>query len=118
MPMAIPIRSMAESLMRQPDVRGQVLEMHAAQMPLADMCEALGLGDELTPDVRAILEGLSPETVAGIRQAIVDWVNGGAGNLMPINCTLDGEVPTAPAASVAIVDSGGTPTIEVTPIMS
>lgn len=117
MPLAIPIRSMAEALMRQPDVRVQVLDMHAAQMPLADMCEALGLGDQLTPDVRAILEGLSSETVDGIRQAIVDWVNSGAGNLMPINCTLDGEIPSAPAANVAIVDSGGTPTIEVTPIL-
>ena len=117
MPMAIPIRSMAEALMRQPDVRAQVLEMHAAQTPLSDMCVALGLGDQLTPDVQAILDGLSPETVDGIRQAIVDWVNNGAGDLMPINCTLDGEIPSAPAANVAIVQSGGTPTIEVTPIL-
>ena len=64
-----------------PQFRETVREMHRQEYPLVRMVTDLGLDDEPTDDIRAVLEGLSPEVVAGIRAATVarDARPGGAG---------------------------------------
>ena len=92
-----------------PDVQAQVREMHAEDMPLLDMVDALGLGGDMTPDVRAVIQGLSPDVVAGIRHATLETLDNG-GTEMPIDCGIT-DAELASGVDVDVVQSSVVPTI-------
>ena len=94
-----------------PDVQARVREMHAQDMPLLDMVDALGLGDDMSPEIRAVIQGLSPEVVAGIRQATLDALDNGRTE-MPLDCDIT-EAQVASGIDVGVVQSAVGPTIKV-----
>ena len=64
----------------------QVQQLHAAQTPLVQMVEVLGLGP-LSPTLSSILSGLSPEQVAGVRRATLNALEQSA-RVMPVDCSV------------------------------
>jgi hypothetical protein len=96
-----------------PEVQARVREMHAADTPLLDMVDALGLSGNMTPEIRAVLQGLSPDVVAGIRRATLDALNDGRTE-MPLDCDLT-EAEVASGIDVDVVQSAVGPTIQIRP---
>jgi hypothetical protein len=96
-----------------PEVQARVREMHAADTPLLDMVDALGLSDDMTPETRAVIQGLSPDVVAGIRQATLEALDGGR-TKMPIDCGIT-DAELASGVDVDVVQSAAGPTIHVRP---
>jgi hypothetical protein len=75
--LATPLVVATNQALTDSDVQAQVRQMHADDMPLLDMVDALGLGDFMTDEIRAVLQDLSPDVVAGIRQATLDALDAG-----------------------------------------
>ncbi len=96
-----------------PEVQARVREMHAEDIPLLDMVDALGLGDDMTPEIRAVIQGLSPDVVAGIRQATLEALDNGRTE-MPLDCAIT-ESEVASGIDVDVVQSAVGPTIQVRP---
>jgi hypothetical protein len=92
-----------------PEVQARVREMHAADTPLLDMVDALGLGGDMTPEIRAVIQGLSPDVVAGIRQATLETLDNG-GTEIPIDCGIT-DAELASGVDVDVVQSAVGPTI-------
>ena len=59
--------------------------MHAEGYGLVQMVEALGLDDDMSGPIRQVLEGLSPEAVTGIREAMLAMLETDAPE-MPLDC--------------------------------
>ena len=97
-----------------PEVQARVREMHAEDTPLLDMVDALGLGDDMTPEIRAALQGLSPDVVAGIRRATLDALDNGRTD-MPLDCDITEADVVAGAVDVDVVESEEGPTIQIRP---
>jgi hypothetical protein len=74
---------------RLPDesFRRQIRELHAQGAPLLAMVETLGLAGEMSPAVRDVVVALSPDDIAGIRQATLEMLDR-AENQMPVDCDL------------------------------
>ena len=96
--------TMINSRLTDQAFRDQIRAMHENQTPLVDMVEQLGLTDQMTPPVRAVVEGLGAKEVAAIRQATIDMLDRAerdpAQNKMPVDCNLtqdaiDGGAPVA-----------------------
>jgi hypothetical protein len=87
-----------------PEVQVRVREMHAEDTPLLDMVDALGLGDDMTPEIRAVLQGLSPDVVAGIREATLDALDNGRTE-MPLDCDITEAEVVAGGVDVDVVQS-------------
>ena len=87
----------ANAALTDPSVQAQVRQMHADDVPLVDMVRQLGLDGDLTPEIIDLLDGLPAETVAGIRQSILDMLDNG-GTVMPLDCG----VATAELAAVTV----------------
>lgn len=99
--------------LRDPEVQARVRQMHAENMPLLDMVDALGLGGDMSAEIRAVLQGLAPDVVAGIRQATLDALNGER-TQMPLDCAItDAEV--ASGIDVYVVQSAEGSTIQIRP---
>ena len=64
----------------------QVQQLHAAQTPLVQMVEVLGLGP-LSPTLSSILAGLGPEQIAGVRRATLNALTQPA-PVMPVDCNV------------------------------
>ena len=86
-----------------PANRERVREMHAQGVPLVDMVEQLGLGSTLTPELRAIITGLAPDVVEGIRQATLEMLDRGE-SAMPLDCQVSDD-DIAGGVQVAVVQS-------------
>jgi hypothetical protein len=91
-------------LRADPDFVQRIRELHAAETPLLDMVDQLGLGASMTEPVRAILRHLSPDDVAAIRRATLDMLDR-AENQMPVDCNL----------SQRQIDEGAPVTVAVVP---
>ena len=105
--------SAANAALADPNVRESVKQMHAQGYGLVQMVEALGLDDDMSRPIRQILEGLSPDAVAGIRTAMLAMLETDASE-MPLDCAvtksdLDGGV----RVEVGVAPVKGTPTIQV-----
>jgi hypothetical protein len=87
----------------EPANRERVREMHAEGLPLVDMVEALGLGDALTPELRAIITGLPPDVVEGIRQATLEMLDRDE-STMPLDCLVSDD-DIAGGVEVGVVQS-------------
>jgi hypothetical protein len=86
-----------------PEVQARVREMHDEEMPLLDMVDELGLGRDMTPEIRAVIQGLSPDVVAGIRRATLEALDNG-GTEMPLDCAIT-EAEVASGVDVDVVQS-------------
>ena len=63
--------------------REQVRKLHDDEVPLSQMVVDLGL--DLSADIRAVLDGLEPGVVKGIRKATIDMLDSGPFTL-PLDC--------------------------------
>jgi len=79
--------------------------MPADGEPLVQMVDQLGLRDDMTAQVRTIIDGLSPDVVAGIRQSMLA-IDGNV--TMPISCTItDSAIEAGTARSMWSARRGG-----------
>ena len=108
-----PIVQASNEALRNPEVCARVREMHAEDTPLLDMVDALGLDDDMTPEIRAVIQGLSPDVVASIRQAMLEMLDNGE-TVMPIECGMS-DAELASGADVNVVQSQARLTIQVRP---
>jgi hypothetical protein len=100
-----------------PANREQILQWHHDGASFTAMIDGLGLGG-FGSELRAVIDGLSPEDVAVIREAMVaelDRVGPGEAAELPISCTID-ETPRAVDVTPIRVD--GRPFARVTPAAS
>jgi hypothetical protein len=75
-----------------PEIRAQVVQMHADGMSLVEMTDALGLGDALDQDgLRDVVAQLTPEEVELVRNAFVAEATraGDGGANFPVDCVLE-----------------------------
>jgi len=101
----------SNAALADPDVRAKVREMHAAGTPLLDMVDQLGLTANMSPEVRTVLGGLSPDEVQGIRDVMVQMLDDDKA-VMPIDCGVANvELPNG--VDIGVVQSAGTPTIQI-----
>src|SRR6185437_5111514 len=77
----------ANAALGDPTFRDSARKMHAEGYRLVKMVDALGLEDDLTAEIRGILDGLDPEVVAGIRKATLDMLDG-TEYAMPLDCNV------------------------------
>jgi hypothetical protein len=95
--------------------RQQIRTMHANQVPLLDMVEALGLGPLMSDVERSAVAALGPEQVDEIRKATLEMLDR-AENKMPLDCNVDQKVIDGGApVSVTVVDESGKRTVRVRP---
>ena len=93
--------------------RDQIRALHANQTPLVDMVVQLGLADQMSPQVRAVVEGLGAKEVAAIRQATIDMLDR-AENEMPVDCDLtQDEIDGGTPVGVSVVSQDRVSTIVV-----
>jgi hypothetical protein len=109
--------SQATAAFADPDHREQLLQWHEEGASFTDMIDRLGIGG-FDPELRAVIDRLSPEDVAVIREAMVAELvrvgPGGAGEL-PISCTIQA---TPRAVDVTPIRVDGRPFARVTPAAS
>jgi hypothetical protein len=104
---------MINSRLADDGFRQQVLAVLATDTTFVDMVEALGLAGEMSDAVRRIVEGLGPDVVAKIRDAVTETLGRGQ-NTMPVDCNLSQtEIDRGAAVKVSVVDEAGTPTVLV-----
>jgi hypothetical protein len=95
-----------------PEVQARVREMHEEEMPLLDMVDELGLGRDMSPEIRAVIEGLSSDVVEGIRRATLDALDDGRTE-MPLDCDItEAEVASGIDVDVVVRSAVG-PTIQI-----
>ena len=105
----------ANAGLANPDFRASVQQMHAERYPLVKMVEALGLEDDMTPEIKAILENLPPHIVEGIRRATLEMLDG-SNYGMPLDCRVtDPELQDGIPVDVLVLAESGRPTIHVRP---
>lgn len=103
----------ANSGLTSADFRESLRRMHEEDYPLVSIVEVLGLDDEMTPQIQAILESLSPEVVAGIREATLAMLDSGD-YVMPLDCNVtERQVSAGEPVDVDVVDEHDRPTIKV-----
>jgi hypothetical protein len=82
----------ANAALQNEDVRASIRDMHAQSYPLVKMVEALGLEDDLTKDIRRVLEELPPDVIQGIRKATLQMLDGPSDQYaMPLECEVSYE---------------------------
>jgi hypothetical protein len=110
-----PLVMASNAALADPDFRASVRQMHAEGYPLVKMVDALGLEDDMTPQVRKILEDLPPHVVANIRKAVLAMLDSTEYEI-PLNCTVtDAELETGHPVHVEVEPEEGRPTIHVRP---
>jgi len=98
-----------------PTFRDRVRKMHADGTPLIQMVDALGLKGDLTDPIRKILENLTPELVAEIRQATIDMLDS-SDYAMPLDCTVtEAELDAGIPVEVEVLPEKDVETIHVRP---
>jgi hypothetical protein len=107
----------ATAAFADPSNREQILQWHQEGVSFTDMIDRLGIGG-FGSELRAVIDRLSPEDVAVIREAMVAELvrvgPKGAGEL-PISCTIQ----AAPrAVDVTPIRVDGRPFARVTPAAS
>jgi hypothetical protein len=107
----------ATAAFADPANREQLLQWHREGVSFTDMIDRLGLGG-FDPGLRAVIDSLSPEDVAVIREAMVaelDRVGTGGAAELPISCTI---AATPRAVDVTPIRVDGRPFARVTPAAS
>ncbi|MGO9874900.1 MAG: hypothetical protein ACLPVY_13990 [Acidimicrobiia bacterium] len=103
------------SAFADPNFRASVQQLHAENSPLVDMVEALGLDDDMSAQIRQILEGLSADVVAGIRAATLAMLDTTT-HQMPLACSVtNAQLVAGTAVEVSVAVVGGAQVIQVQP---
>ena len=93
--------------------RQQIRTMHANQVPLLDMVEALGLTRLMSGAERSVVAQLGPAEVDAIRKATLEMLDR-AENKMPLDCNVDQSVIDDGApVDVTVVEESGKRTVRV-----
>lgn len=96
-----------------PQFRETVREMHRQKYPLVRMVTDLGLGDDLTDNLRQVIESLSPEVVEEIRATTLAMLDRREQQL-PLDCELTkDEVDAGVPVTVAVTPTGDAGVIRV-----
>jgi hypothetical protein len=105
----------ANAALRDSNVQASIREMHAQKYPLVSMVEALGLDDDLTKEIRQLLEALPPNVVEGIRQATLEMLDGPPGDYaMPLDCEVSySQLESGTPTQVEVKPENGRLTISV-----
>lgn len=107
----------ANNGLTDPNFRDSVRQMHEEGYPLVKMVEALGLEDELTEPIRAILENLPADVTEGIRKATLAMLDS-KNYAMPLDCTVtDAELAAHIPVEVEVIPEHDVQTIHVRPLM-
>lgn len=105
----------ANASLANPTFRDRVRKMHADGASLVQMVDALGLKNDLTDPIRKILDDLTPDVVAGIREATLDMLDS-SDYAMPLDCTVtEAELNDGIAVDVEVLPEKGIETIHVRP---
>jgi len=109
-----PLYQAVTAALADPATRDSVRQMYADGYSLLQMVQALGLDDDMSARVQAIVAGIPDDVVSAIRQLTLD-VLANDGNVLPLNCTMtEAQLQaTTPAVTVQTID--GTATIMVQP---
>lgn len=103
----------ANAAFADPEFRETVRAMHRQEYPLVRMVTDLGLDDELTDDIRAVLDSLSPEVVAEIRAATLAMLDRDEQQL-PLACAVQpDELRAGVPVKVEVTKVAGSDTIQV-----
>ncbi len=95
--------------------RDSVRQMHAANYPLVDMVDALGLEDDMTTEIRQLLEDLPADVVDGIRKATIEMLDS-ANYVMPLRCAItDSEIQNGVPIEVSVLPELGRHQIHIRP---
>lgn len=96
--------------------RDRILRMHADNVPLIDMVDAVGLTGALDADgLRAAIENLTPDEVAAIRAAFVAEAEkaGAGGANFPVDCRVDAPTDTVSVTTVPAIGDSVTPVVRI-----
>ncbi|MGZ4804095.1 MAG: hypothetical protein ACXV9P_15935, partial [Acidimicrobiia bacterium] len=87
--------------------RAEARQWHIDGVPFLEMLDRLGLSHTVTPELRAAIEGLTPDEVAIIRAVFLEEIDrAGTGSAtMPVDCTLD-QVPRSVTVTAESDKSG------------
>jgi hypothetical protein len=108
-----PLVVAANESLADPNVRETIRHMHEQQYPLVKMVEDLGLDDYMSPQIRHVLENLSPKVVDGIREATLEMLKR-AEHEMPLDCNVtEGEVKHGARVHVEVREEDKKKTIHV-----
>jgi hypothetical protein len=72
-----PLVTAANKALADPDFRASIRQMSLESYPLVKMVEDLGLDEDMSPQIRNILENLASDVVDGIRLATLDMLDNG-----------------------------------------
>ncbi len=96
--------------------RERILRMHADNLPLLDMVDAVGLTGALDADgLRAAIENLTADEVAAIRAAFVAEAEkaGAGGANFPVDCRVDTPTDTVRVTTVPAGSDAVTPVVRI-----
>ncbi|MEP6625036.1 MAG: hypothetical protein ABJC79_11370 [Acidimicrobiia bacterium] len=100
-----------------PSTREHILRMHADNVPLVDMVEAVGLTGALEADwLRAAIENLTPADVAQIRAVFVaeaEQAGPRGGANFPVDCRVDTPTDTVQVTTIPAATDAVTPVVRV-----
>ncbi len=100
-----------------PSVRERILRMHADNVPLTDMVDAVGLTGALEADgLRAAIENLTPAEVAAIRAVFLaeaEKAGPAGGANFPVDCRVDAPSDTVTVTTVPAATGTVTPVVRV-----
>ena len=118
MPVGVPGDSIvraANAALLDPAKRQLIRDMHDGGYPLIKMVQELQLDDELTDEVRTVIENLPTDVVEGIREATLTMLDSGT-YAMPLDCNVQADdLPDGVAVEVGVIPENGAPTIQVRP---
>jgi uncharacterized ParB-like nuclease family protein len=101
--------------LKDPNFRSSLRQMHENKVPLVQIVENLGLDGDMSPQVRQILEDLDPKVVDGIRQAMLEMLDG-EDQTMPLACTVtQQQLDAGTSVVVQVVTADNKRTVQATP---
>jgi len=95
-----------------PEIRESIRRMFSEGYPFIRMVEDLGLEDDMTANIRELIEQLPADTVGEIRSAVLDSLDRGEYRI-PVHCTGDSWELQASHADVDVIFDNGRATILV-----
>lgn len=101
--------------LKDPDFRSRLRDMHEHKVSLVQIVEQLGLDGDMSPEVRQILEDLSPQVVDDIRKAMLDMLDR-QDHTMPLDCTVSQEqLDSGTGVVVQVVTTDDRRTVQARP---
>jgi len=110
----VPLVKAANLALSEEDKREEIKRMHDQKYSLIQMVETLQLDDELTPELRQIIQAIPEDVVEQIRQATLDMLERGGNYTMPVECAAKSPDPSPPLdVTVETVNSQKTLIVKV-----